>query len=332
MATEHPFAPYVRILGKGPTLSRPLTFEESKAAAAMILAGAVEPVQLGAFLCLLRVKTETPEEVAGFVAAAREAIAAGQPTPRADLDWSSYAGKSRQLPWFLLSALLLAQNGIRVFMQGPEDHTEGRLYSRAALEALGIPAAKTLGEAAQHLDKRNFAFMALEHLSPRLNEMLGLKPLLGLRTPLHTIGRMLNPLKAGASMVSVFHPAYRGVHQMAATLLGDQRLAVFKGEGGEAERRPEKPCLVQMVAEGKMGEEEWPAILSESAQPHDHQMDPRRLQALWAGTLDDAFATATVTGTTAIALRLLGRAKSPAQAQSMADEMWAGRALDRIGA
>ncbi|TAN51457.1 MAG: glycosyl transferase, partial [Rhodospirillales bacterium] len=230
------------------------------------------------------------------------------------------------------SILLLAQNGVRVFMQGPEDHTEGRLYSRAALDMLGIPAAKSLAEAGAHLDKRNFAFMALSDLSPGLNQMLGLKPLLGLRTPLHTIGRMLNPLKAPASMVSVFHPAYRGVHQQAANLLGDKRLAVFKGEGGEAERRPEKPCLVQMLADGRMSEEEWPAILPESAQPHDQNMDPKRLSSLWAGTLSDVFAEATVTGTAAVALRLIGRAASPEDAQTMAEEMWAKRDKGRVGA
>ncbi|MBF0335847.1 MAG: glycosyl transferase, partial [Alphaproteobacteria bacterium] len=42
-----------------------------RAAARMVIDGAVDPVQLGAFLCLLRVKTETPDEVAGFVLAAR---------------------------------------------------------------------------------------------------------------------------------------------------------------------------------------------------------------------------------------------------------------------
>jgi anthranilate phosphoribosyltransferase len=332
MTAEHPFAPYVRILGKGPTLSRPLTFEETKAAAAMILAGQVEPVQLGAFLCLLRVKTETPDEVAGFVAAAREAVAAtGQP-PKADLDWSSYAGKSRQLPWFLLSAQMLAANGIRVFMQGPEDHTAGRLYSRAALESLGITSAKSLSEAGAQLDKSGFSFMALEHLSPRLNELLGLKPLLGLRTPLHTIGRMLNPLRANAAMVSVFHPFYRGVHQMAAAKLGDKRLAVFKGEGGEAERRPEKPCQLQLLIDGEMSEEDWPAILPESAQPHEQDMNPAKLKALWTGDAADEYAKATVTATTAIALRLLGRASSPAEAQKMADDMWTKRDKGRFGA
>ena len=113
--SEHPFAPYVRILGKGRHGSRSLTEAEAEQALAMILEGNVDRLQLGAFLMLMRVKEETPAEVAGFVRAARRFLSV--PTDlRADLDWSSYAGKRRHLPWFLLSALLLAENGVRVFM------------------------------------------------------------------------------------------------------------------------------------------------------------------------------------------------------------------------
>jgi len=135
MTAEHPFASYVRILGRGKTLSRSFTIEEAEAAMAMILRGEVRPEQLGAFLMLLRVKEETPEEIAGFVRGARATFDLPEPAPRVDLDWSSYAGKRRQLPWFLLAALTLAQDGLRIFMHGTEGHTPGRLYTRATLEA-----------------------------------------------------------------------------------------------------------------------------------------------------------------------------------------------------
>ena len=71
---EHPFAEIVRILGKGKKGSRPLTREEAHRAMKMILAGEVLPIQLGAFLMLMRVKEETPDELAGFAQAARELI------------------------------------------------------------------------------------------------------------------------------------------------------------------------------------------------------------------------------------------------------------------
>ncbi|MCK5663035.1 MAG: glycosyl transferase, partial [Thiotrichaceae bacterium] len=104
--TEHPFADYIRILGKGKKGSRPLTQEEAYHAMRMILADEVEEIQLGAFLMLMRVKEETPEELAGFVLAVRETLPRIT-TETADLDWSAYAGKRRHLPWFMLSSFLL---------------------------------------------------------------------------------------------------------------------------------------------------------------------------------------------------------------------------------
>lgn len=152
---EHAFAPYVRILGKGKTGSRSLTREEARAAMAMILRGEVKDVQLGAFLMLLRVKEESADELTGFVEAAREWI--GAPISLGvDLDWSSYAGKRKHLPWFLLSALTLADHGVRVFMHGAGGHTQGRLYTESALGALGISACETWMDVERHLANRNF--------------------------------------------------------------------------------------------------------------------------------------------------------------------------------
>ena len=73
---EHAFAPYIRILGKGKTGTRSLTQEEAREAFGMVLRGDAEPIQVGAFLMLLRVKEETPQELAGFVQACRENMVA----------------------------------------------------------------------------------------------------------------------------------------------------------------------------------------------------------------------------------------------------------------
>ena len=325
MTEEHPFAQYVRILGKGPNLSRALTAEECEAAVRMIMDGEVEPVQLGAFLTLLRVKTETPDEVAGFVRGAKAGIHVPADAPKVDLDWSSYAGKTRQLPWYVLSALMLAAHGHRVFMHGADGHTPGRVYARQTLEALGVPVAASMDEAARQLEASNFAFAPLGVLSPRLQEIMDLKPLLGVRSPVHTVARKLNPFDAPAQILSVAHPAYRDVHQEAAVLLGQKRMCVFKGDGGEAERRPAKPARVYNVFDGEMFDELWPPLVSGQASQVDEAMDVGRMLPVWTGQIEDDYAAQTVIGSAAIALRLMGAAATVEEADAMAAEMWAGR-------
>ena len=325
MTAEHPFAKYIRTLGKGPSMSRTLTQAESVDAARMIFNDQIEPLQLGAFLCLIRMMTETPEEVAGFVQAARETLNVPASIPEVQVDWPTYAGKKNRLPWFLLSALMMAQSGIRVFAHGKDDHTEGRVYSGAALKALGIAPAQSLSEAADQLVARNFAYMALDQLSPKLNAIMALKPILGLRSPIHTMVRKLNPFGAQCQMIGVAHPFYRTLHQESARLLGQPVLAVFKGDGGEAERRPEKPCQVHLTTGDVLSEENWDPILDDPSAPHDQDMDLGRLAAVWAGDIQDQLAEAAITATAAVTLKALGRASSQAEAQSMAQSMWAAR-------
>ena len=321
---EHPFAKFIQILGKGQRGARDLTLQEAEQAMSMILSGQVEPVQLGAFLMLMRVKEETSPELAGFVRAARDTLVRPDSLASADLDWASYAGKRRQLLWYLLSALLLSNHGIRVLMHGIGGGSEDRIYIPQAMQALGLKAADSLEQASAQIARTNFAFIPLQALSSELDRILELKALLGLRSPVHTIIRMLNPLAAPASIMGIFHPGYDETHQHAAALLGDRSLAVFKGEGGEAERNPDAPCNVRMLLAGNMLEEEWPALFS-SKHMKDETMDALRLAKLWRSEIEDEYGKASVLGTAAIALRALGRAHSIADAEAQAAKLWESR-------
>lgn len=325
---EHDFAKYVRILGKGKTGSRSLSQEEAYDAMGMILSGQVEDVQLGAFLMLLRVKEESPEELTGFVNAVRNNINAPD-NITVDLDWSSYAGKKRQLPWYLLASFVLADHGIRVYMHGASGHTIGRLYTETVLKQLAIPLAENWQQVSEQLDNSHFSFMPLEFLCPELKRMIDLRNYLGLRTPVHTLSRLLNPLAATHSIQSVFHPAYGDSHQQAAINLGQANAAVFKGEGGEIERKPEAICTVKMVVDGQPAEEQWPRLL-EGRQANDLQLDVDQLIAVWRNSERNVYAEQAIIGTTAIALRLLKKASSPNQAIELATQWWRQRNRSRL--
>lgn len=329
--SEHPFAQYVRILGRGKTLTRSLTEVEAEDAMGMILRGEVLPEQLGAFLMLLRVKEESPAEIAGFVRAARRQFVLPSSAPHVDVDWSSYAGKRRQLPWFLLAALLLAHSGLRIFMHGAEGHTPGRLYTRETLEGLGLPIAHSLAESAQHLEAHNFAYMPLADLSPKLHEIIELRPILGLRSPVHTIARLLNPFGAPLVLQGIFHPNYMDIHQQAALLLGERHMVVFRGEGGEFERRPGKLTETRTVVDGIAGSADWQPLLDDAVQPIDPTMEIARLKAVWHGETEDVYAEAAITGTLAIALKSWYGHATPEEAQKAAEEIWRSRDKARLG-
>lgn len=318
-----PFAEVLRIVGRGPTLSRALELEEAEAAMAAILEGRVGELQLGAFLLTLRTRGEAASEIAGFVRAARASLP-DLSTLAVDLDWPSYADAHKQLPWFLLAARLVALSGARLLLHGVAG--EGPAGTREALAALGLPIARSVDEAARALDRTGLAYLPLEVMSPRLAELLDLKPRLGVRTAVNSLVRALDPARARARIVGVFHPPYLRLHAEAEQILGGARAAIFKGGGGEAQRNPEKACLVVRVEAGEVREELWPALTREERHPwRQEPLELARLAALWQGELRAPGPRAAVVGTAAIALHLLGRARTQAEAQELAEDLWRER-------
>lgn len=330
---EHPFAQYVRILGKGKTSSRSLSLDEARDAMAMIIAGEVEPVQLGAFLMLLRVKEESPEELAGFVMAAKSAIesrrdealqSAGLPAIAVDLDWSSYAGKRKHYPWFLLAVKLLCQHGVRIFMHGASGHTSNRLYTEAVLPGLGLTVCQSWAEASTAIASNNFAYLPVRVLEPVLDNMIQLRSLLGLRSPVHTLTRLLNPTQAPAVMQAIFHPAYRESHQRAALLLGYINSCVIKGEGGEIERNPDGTCLAKRVVNGEPADEDWPMIFEQRHAPEEHFEDDL-LMRVWHGDQTHEYGEMAIISTIALTLRTLSISETVESAMTMASSLWQQR-------
>jgi anthranilate phosphoribosyltransferase len=326
MTLEHPFAQYVRILGKGRNGARSLTRDEAREAMAMICRYDVEPEQLGAFLMLMRVKEETAEEVAGFVDALRASLPLDGEPPRLAIDWPAYAGKKRQLPWFLLAALIAADNGHPVLMHGLSRDDE-RTYVPEALAALGLPVADSIEQATRLIQTAGFAYLPIERLSKLVHELIEMRTLLGLRPPLHTVARMLNPFNAQLMLMGVFHPNYAPIHQQAADLLGQPTALAIKGEGGEFERIPDRDLTLYGKIEADDWLEAWPALVPTGRFLRQDRLDLEHFAAVWRGDCDDAYGRSAVTGTLALVIRALGLQTRHDDAHGLANQWW----NERIG-
>lgn len=331
-AHEHPFAQYVRILGKGKKGTRSLTEDEAYDAMLMIMKGEVLDVQLGAFLMLMRVKEESAEELVGFVKAARQFIEDTQQDLKhlhVDLDWSSYAGKRRHLPWYLLAIFALANAGYKVFIHGASGHTIDRIYSEDVLMALGFPVAQCDTTAKEQLDSFNFCYFPLQHLCPKLHEIIELRNIMGLRSPVHTLSRLLNPCDAAVVMQGIFHPSYRQVHQHAAMALGYSDVAVIKGEAGEIERNPDTECLEQSVVANTLVERSWPPMFSKR-HVKETQLDTQVIVDVWRRQSTHEYGEAAAIGTIALALLAMKKTNTQEQALALSEDIWRSRDLDFI--
>ncbi len=306
-------AEHVRTLGRGPGRARSLNRDEARHAMDLMLRETAAPEAVGAILMLLRMKGETADEIAGFAQAAQQGLPElGQP----DLDWPCYAaGRTRGLPWFLLSAKLIAAQGHGVLLHGwnGSDRAVRDGLSRCAIPVTDVACASGV------LAEAGIAYLPLETLSPRLFHLLTRRDVLGLRSCVNTVCRMLNPGQAKASVQGVFHPSYRLLQTDAAALLGLDEMTVIKGGGGEFERHPSKAIAGFGRRAGAFWEDEFPALHADTRRLAQDDHPAEALAALWSGDLRDAFAEAVVIGTAELALATLGHKDADTRARALWD-------------
>lgn len=309
-------AHHVRILGRGPGRSRNLTRAEAEDAMRLMLSGEAAPEAIGALLMLMRMRGETAAEIAGFAHMAR---LTAPDLPPVDLDWPTYAaGRTRGLPWFLISADLVAAAGHRVLLHGwnGADQTV-----REGLRHLDIPLVVDATSIDTALSSRGIAYMPLDIVYPALFRLLNLRDVLGLRSCMNTVCRMLNPAGAGASVQGVFHPSYRQLQADAAALLGWQALTVLKGGGGEFERHPGKAIEVFGLRDGALWQDQTAAAATPARRIADGTLGWDAFEAALRGASLPAFEQQVITGTAALALHTLGDATP----DDTADMLWRAR-------
>lgn len=318
-------APYVRILGRGPARSRPLTRVEACEALSIIVSGEARPEALGALLMLMRYRGETADEIAGFVDALSTQTQAWHSVSAA-LDWPSYAaGRTRGTPLFLLSAKLVAQAGYPVLLHGWNSHQGAHASVRDALPTLDIPVCETPETAETALRTSGIAYAPLAAVSPALLELIRLRDVFGLRSCMNTVARMLNPSHAPAAVQGVFHPSYRDLQSDAAALLGRYNLRIIKGGGGEFERHPGKTVTAFGLLQGQKTEAEVAPLSEDIRRMFDRDLPPVDPADLWQGRIKDDFALAVVTGTAGLALWTLGACADADEGDAMARTLWRQR-------
>lgn len=322
------FSEYIKLTGRGEKGRRSLTQKEAYDALSSYLNGDAELLQLAVLLMLQRVRCETPEEAAGYIQALRNTISPQWQTLKADLDWPCFAGKKRQPPWLLLAAKVLAQQGKRIVIHGFNAIDAVKYQVEEACPALNIQIADTPEQAQQILAQNNICYLPLSAYCPKLIPLLALREKVGLRTPLNTVARSLNPSNAPFAIHGVFHKGYEKLHAQAALLTGEVNMIAFKGEGGESEVNPRVSsliCGVQTIAgESTYIEEEWPTFLPEVGGGHT-EVSGAYLQSVWSGETEDTYGDAAVICTIAVLLKQFNAQSTQLASLELATQYWHNR-------
>jgi anthranilate phosphoribosyltransferase len=227
-------APYLREIGRGKDGARDLTRAQAQDVMARLLDGRIGDVETGAFAIAMRIKGETPEELAGFMDAVAPRMAP-LPAPAAAgaVVLPSYNG-ARKLPNLVpLLALALARTGISVLVHGLEEDP-GRVTTAAVFEALALAPVRDAAGVAARWARGEPAFIATTDLHPPLARVLALRRVIGLRNPAHSLAKLLPALPAAnaARVVNHTHPEYADSLGRFLALTGATAL-LMRGTEGE---------------------------------------------------------------------------------------------------
>ena len=237
---------YIKEIGRGKDGARPLTREQATDLLGQVLDGTVSDLEIGGFCIAMRVKGETPEEMAGFMDALHQRLNLLPASTTATVVLPSYNG-ARKLPVLTpLLALLLAREGVSVLVHGTPTETK-RVFSSEVLAALGVPALAAI----KRIAPGEVAFAPTELLSPALKRLLDVRRLLGLRNPAHSLVKLINPVEGKSLVVSSYtHPEY--AISMAATFERVKANAMLlRGTEGEGVADPRRSPQMQGFINGQ---------------------------------------------------------------------------------
>jgi anthranilate phosphoribosyltransferase len=247
MAIAH----YIKEIGRGKEGARSLSREQAADLMGQVLNGAVTDLEVGAFCIAMRIKGETPQEMAGFLDAVAQRIAAVQ-SELPIVVIPSYNG-ARKLPGLttLLAALLAREGancGFTVLMHGCTSEAS-RIGTQQVFEAVFESNRPEV-----QVDKTKYATYLVAHdpkpyfvptqvLSPALHRLLQIRRTIGLRNPAHSLVKLMNPTnRADALIVSSYtHPEYLASMTETLQLTGSHAMLLRGTEGesvADARRRP----------------------------------------------------------------------------------------------
>jgi anthranilate phosphoribosyltransferase len=236
---------YIKEIGRGARGARPLAREQAADLFGQVLDGTVTDLEIGAFCLAMRIKGETPEEMAGFLDATHARLNHLPAAERPLVVLPSYNG-ARKLPVLTpLLALLLAREGLPVLVHGSASESS-RVLASNVFEALDLP----LLDAIRKIPAGEVGFAPTGLLNPALKRLLDVRRVVGLRNPGHSVVKLMRPTTGPCVVVASYtHPEYARTMGETFELMGMTAL-LSRGLEGEVVSDPRRTAQIDGFVRG----------------------------------------------------------------------------------
>ena len=239
----------IELVAGGGTLPAPL----AEAAMEELMDGGASAVQVGALLAMMRVRGETPEEVAAFARVMRaRAVRVEAPDGAVDLCGTGADG----LHTFNISTLasfVVAGAGAPVAKHGNRAITS-RSGSADLVEALGIPLDPGPEAVARSIRETGFGFMFAPAYHPAMKHAMPIRRELPMRTIFNLLGPLSSPARVRRQLLGVADPSLVPLIAGALSRLETVRALVVHGADGTDELSLAGPNHAVLVEDGHLSE------------------------------------------------------------------------------
>jgi len=100
-----------------------------------------------------------------------------------------------------------------------------------------------------------------------------------------------------------------------------QHSLTIRGDGGEAELKPDSDCEVRWIRNGELSDEMWGRVFPRRV-VKDESLDPQLLLDVWRGNQRHEYGEAAVISTLSVLLILLGKASGRGTSIEIAKNYW----------
>ena len=236
----------VELVANGAALPAPL----AEAAMDELMDGSAPPTQVAALLAMLRVRGETPEELAAFARVMRaRAVKVEAPDDAVDLCGTGADG-SGTFNISTLAAFVVAGAGVPVAKHGNRAITS-RCGSADLIEALGITLDPGPETVAKSIRETCFGFMFAPSYHPALKHAMPIRRELPMRTVFNLLGPISSPAGVRRQLLGVADERLLPLIAGALARLQTERALVIHSPEGLDELTLNGPNRAMLV-EGRM--------------------------------------------------------------------------------